>query len=167
MAIPFFVMMGIFSIAILLTQEMESEADRPMLIGFSVLAFAAAGYVPYISRKQLNSKKSYMNLMDVPILTLTETHLLYKFDELEQYYIPWNQVTKIEMNSISERFENVLRYISVSVSEEMRGYIHEVRRESYLKDQTGDIVMFSMYFEEPLKDVYRIMTDFLNKAEKK
>ncbi len=159
-AFPFMLLLGIFPIVILFTQEMESNTDKPFLIGVSLFLFALTGFSYYSSRKQLNTKKSYLKMMNIPILTLTDTHLIYKFDELEQYIIPWKQITNIEKNNVSERFKDKLGYISISCNEEFKEQIKKVRKESYLKDQIGDVIIFIMYFNESLDEVYSRIVEF-------
>lgn len=158
--IPFIFICAIFPIFIIITQEMENDFDVPLLIGVSIFSFAAAAFSVSSSKKQLQTKKSYMNIIDVPIMTLTNDHLIYKFDEVEQYYIPWSQITHIELFEVSIKLRDKLGCIIISYSDELIEYINQIRNDSFIKDRHGDVVISIMYFEKSLDEVYRAIVDY-------
>lgn len=163
-AIPSMVLFWIgFPIALVVTGEAK-PADQPMLFAISGMMLLVTALAHRQSRRQVASKRAYMAMMDVPILTLTETHLIYRFDDLEQYLLPWKQIVKIEKNETIARRKELLGTIAISCSPEMDRTIAEVRKNGHFKDRAGTIVIPIMDFDVGLDALYREILEYYHRG---
>ena len=163
-AIPSMVLFWIgFPVALVATGEAE-PADRPMLFAISGMMLLVTALAHRQSRRQIESKRAYMAMMDVPILTLTETHLIYRFDGLEQYLLPWKQIVKIEKNETIASKKDLLGTIAISCSPEMDRTIAEVRKNGHLKDRMGDVVIPIMDFKVGLDALYSEILEYYHRG---
>ncbi len=166
-ALPFMVLLALFPISIFFFETIDSTFDIILLPTVSIGLFALTIFSYRYSLKHIQAKTAYMNMMDIPILTLTNTHFIYKPDDLEQYYLPWDHIVDIRIDPVIEKYKDKLGYISITYDEEMYEYVQDVIRNSYITDRAGDVILSIMYFEETLETVYQAIMDVYQRNKKK
>ncbi len=160
-AIPFFLVMTVFPIWVYFTLQMEDPTDYISVIFLFVLGLFCLIYVPWISKKQLRSKKSYMETKE-PLLILDETGLTYNFNEVQRYSIPWSKVKSIDKIDGLDRYKDRLGVIDITCTDEYVQYIRDIKKSAYLNDHSDRLIMPIMYFDVKFQELYSSISEFYN-----
>ncbi|MFH0993478.1 MAG: hypothetical protein V1761_03915 [bacterium] len=110
-SLPIMFLFTLLPVYVFLTEDNESNADIAYLVGAFVLLLALTMLCIVVGKKQLRTKKAYME-MTQPILSLNETGLIYYVNEREQYAIPWSQVAWITRNAVIDKYQNKIGYVT-------------------------------------------------------
>lgn len=140
----------------------EDSKDLYTLIIFGMILVFGIPFIIIVGRNQLRSKRSY-NEMSETILTLTETHLIYKFNDIEQYTIPWSAVSKIGKDNNLERFQNRIGSIMIYCDDTYSKYIRNIKKDAYVNDRNEALLISVLYVDSDYKELYEKILDYYNK----
>ncbi len=142
--------------------EAQYNQDLTLVVG-TVMVFSLWILMIVIGKKQIKSKKSYMN-MTQPLLTLTDTKLIYILNDREKYSIEWNEIDAIQVIENLEKYRDEVGIIRITCKEKSQNKIKETRKDSYYNDLNHNLDIQIMNFYETLEELENIIQEFYKNA---